>query len=134
MVTRCIHLSLLLALSGAMLTFGQSVVSSSDEAKPITGEERVRWVFQSTLGPMSLLGASIGAGIGTWENIPNSYGPHWDGFGKRVGINVSGSATSNIIEAGLGAAWGEDPRYTRAEGSFKNRVGHVLRMTYMAKN
>ncbi len=130
-----IHISLLVGMSTAMLSFGQSVVSSSDETKPITGQERVRWVFQSTLGPMSLLGASTGAGINTWENVPTSYGPHWEGFAKRTAINVSGSATSNTIEAGLGAAWGEDPRYPRAaEGPFKSRVWNVIRMTYMAKN
>jgi hypothetical protein len=122
-------------MSTSMLSFGQSIVSSSDEAKPITGQERVRWVFQSTLGPTSLLGASIGAGINTWENVPASYGPHWEGFAKRTAINVSGSATSNTIEAGLGAAWGEDPRYSRAaEGPFKSRVWNVVHMTYMAKN
>jgi len=55
-----IHISLLVGMSTAMLSFGQSFVSSSDEPSP-HGQERVRWVFQSTLGPMSLLGASTGA-------------------------------------------------------------------------
>jgi hypothetical protein len=131
----CIHISLLAGMSTAMLSFGQSVVSSSDETKPITGEERVRWVFQSTLGPTSLLGASMGAGINTWKDIPESYGPHWDGFARRTAINVSGSATSNTIEASLGAAWGEDPRYPRAaEGPYKARDWNVIHMTYMARN
>src|SRR6266436_6649732 len=95
---RLIHIGFLIGISTATLSFGQSV-SSSDESKPMTPKERVRWVFDSTLGPMSLLGASTGAAIGTWTNVPESYGPHWDGFAKRVGINVSGSATSNTIEA-----------------------------------
>lgn len=131
---RLIYTRLFLFLPAAVLASGHSI-SSSNEPRPITGQERVRWVFTSTLGPTSLLGASVGAGLGTWENVPRPYGPHWDGFAKRVGVNVAGSATSHTIEAGLGAAWGEDPRYARAaEGPFKNRLGHVFRMVYMAKD
>jgi hypothetical protein len=127
-------MGLLVVLSGASLTFGQTSVSTSDQTTPITPKERVRWVFDSTLGPTSLLGASVRAGISTWENVPDQYGPHWDGFAKRVGINVAGSATSNTMEAGLGAAWGEDPRYSRVGGPFKNRLTHIFTMVYMAKN
>jgi hypothetical protein len=39
------------------------------------------------------------------------------------------------MEAGLGAIWREDPRYTRDAGApFKNRIGHALKMTFMAEN
>jgi hypothetical protein len=130
-----IHTSLFFFLSGAVVAFGQSAFSSSDDPKPISGKERLDWVTSSTLGPTSLLGASFGAGLSTLTDDRPSYGPHWDGFGKRIGINVVGSAVSNTMEAGLGAAWGEDPRYTRdAEGPFKNRLGHIFKMTYMARN
>ena len=130
-----IHTSIFFFLSGAALAFGQNAFSSSDDPKPISGKERLNWVTRSTLGPTSLLGASFSAGLSTLTDARPSYGPHWDGFGKRVGINVAGSAVSKTMEAGLGAAWGEDPRYTRdAEGPFKNRLGHAFKMTYMATN
>ena len=39
------------------------------------------------------------------------------------------------MEAGLGAIWGEDPRYTRDVGApFGHRVGHAVKMTFMAQN
>jgi hypothetical protein len=40
------------------------------------------------------------------------------------------------MEAGLGAIWGEDPRYVRAgaRAPFKSRVGHVLQWTALAPN
>jgi len=38
------------------------------------------------------------------------------------------------MEAGLGSVWGEDPRYVRdGEGPFKSRLGHAMRMTFMAR-
>ena len=124
-----------LLLSGVAVGFGQNAFSSSDDPKPLSAKERLNWVTTNTLGPTSLLGASFGAGWSTLTDARPSYDRHWDGFGKRVGINVAGSAVSNTIEAGLGAAWGEDPRYTRDAGeTFKNRLGHIFKMTYMASN
>jgi hypothetical protein len=39
------------------------------------------------------------------------------------------------MEAGLGAIWGEDPRYSRDAGaSFSHRIGHAAKMTFMAQN
>ena len=135
MSIQSIHTSLFFFLSGAALAFGQNAVSSSDDPKPLSAKERLNWITTSTLGPTSLLGASFGAGLSTLTDARPSYDRHWDGFGKRVGINVAGSAVSNTMEAGLGAAWGEDPRYARdGVGPFKNRLGHVFKMTYMATN
>ena len=38
------------------------------------------------------------------------------------------------MEAGLGAIWGEDPRYTRDEGApFGHRLGHAVKMTFLAR-
>jgi hypothetical protein len=129
-----IHASLFIVLSGAV-AFGQNAVSSSDDPKPLSAKERLNWITTSTLGPTSLLGASLGAGLSTLTDARPAYDRHWDGFGKRVGINVAGSAMSNTMEGGLGAAWGEDPRYPRdGEGPFKSRLGHALKMTYMATN
>jgi len=116
--------------------FGQSALtSSSNAAPPITGEQRLEWVTLSTVGPASLAGGVISAGFGTWINSPREYGTHWEGFGDRYGIRLTGIATSNVMEAGLGALWGEDPRYERAiRAGFGGRVGHVLKMAFLARN
>lgn len=109
--------------------------SSSADPHPITGKERMKWAAESTLGPRSLAGGLFSAGWGTAFNTPREYGTHWEGFGDRYGMRLTGIATSNVIEAGLGAAWGEDPRYVRdAEGSFGSRIGYVVKMTFMARN
>jgi hypothetical protein len=110
-------------------------VLSQRPLRPISGEDRLKWFAQSTVGPPSLLGGVISAGWGTLFNAPREYGPHWEGFGKRYGMRLTGVSAGNAIEAGLGALWGEDPRYFRAAGQpFKSRVFSVVKMTFLAPN
>jgi hypothetical protein len=109
--------------------------SSSDARQPITGQQRIQWVIRGTIGPESLTAGLFSAGWGTLFNSPKEYGPNWQGFGERYGMRLTGIATSNAMEAGLGVLWGEDPRYTRDAGApFKNRLGHAVNMTFMAEN
>ena len=69
----------------------------------------------------------------------------WAGTRRENGHNpglVSDSATfereadvaiSNTIEAGLGALWGEDPRYFRApHGSVRSRAAHAIKTVVLA--
>jgi len=73
------------------------------------------------------------AALGTAANNPKEYGPHWEGFGKRYGIRLSGVSTSNAMEAGLGAFWGEDPKYYPTKGmTIKQRIGNVMKTTFTA--
>jgi hypothetical protein len=112
-----------------------SAVQSQASYQPITGDQRLRWFVNSTLGPTTLEAGLFTAAIGTARNAPREYGPHWDGFAKRNGIRLTGLGTSNAIEASLGALWGEDPRYVRASGEpFKSRVNNVVISTFTAHN
>jgi hypothetical protein len=99
-------------------------------------QERVDWVVKGTLGPSSLAGGAVSAAFGTWTDMPGEYGPHAEGFAKRFGMREAGIGTSNLMEAGLGAIWGEDPRYLRASDSvgFGGRLGRVVKLTFMAAN
>ena len=101
---------------------------------PITGKQRLEWAAIGTVGPASLLGGTISAGWGTLFNAPHEYGPHWAGFGDRYGMRLTGLATSNAMEAGLGAIWHEDPRYWRkGDGApLKDRVKHIFKYTFLA--
>ena len=104
--------------------------------EPITSGERFSWVVSSTVGPATLTGGLISAGFGTLTDRPKEYGTHWDGYGQRYGMRLTGVATSNAMEAGIGALWGEDPRYYRAGSDmhFGSRVGHVVKWTFIAQN
>lgn len=127
-------------LSAAVLSFGQAGANTDTTAAkspsayaPITSTERFSWFAKSTAGPQSLAGGVISAAWGTLFNSPEEYGPHWEGFGKRYGMRLTGVATGNAMEVGIGAIWGEDPRYRRAAGQpFKARVGQIVKMTFAA--
>jgi hypothetical protein len=112
-----------------------ATVSSSDDVHPITARQRAEWAVSNTVGPQAIIGEAFSAGFGTWRDRPPEFGSHWDGFGKRAGADFGEAAVSHTMEAGLGAIWGEDPRYSRDPGApFKNRLGHVFAMTFLARN
>jgi hypothetical protein len=101
---------------------------------PMTGRERWKWFVVQSVGPASLGVGLLSAGIATARDKPVEYGPHWDGFGDRYGMRLTGVVTGNAMNAGLGALWGEDPRYFRADGRpFKARVRNVIVFTFMAR-
>jgi hypothetical protein len=116
-------------------SFNAASSSSSDARAPITARERINWVVKGTIGPESIVGELFGAGWDTLFDTPKFYGTHWEGYGDRMGMSVAGNAVSNTLEAGIGAIWGEDPRYARDPGApFSHRLGHVAKMTFMAQN
>ena len=118
---------------GQSYAASSATVSSENKLgsyQPITNSQRVAWFLTSTVGPQSLSAGLFSAGFGTALNRPKEYGPHWDGFGDRYAIRLTGIATGNAMEAGLGALWGEDPRYVRAAGQpFGSRLKNVLRLS-----
>jgi len=102
--------------------------------EPITGKERLEWVAVKTLGIDDLAAGVIWSGYGTAVNKPREDGTHWGGFAERYGVRLAGIATSNVMEAGLGAIWGEDPRYKSARGKkFSARVASVLEQAFVTR-
>jgi hypothetical protein len=102
--------------------------------QPITGKQRIHWAMKSTVGPESLMAGVLSSGLSTATNEPGEYGPTWGGFGHRYGIRLTGILTSNAMEAGLGAIWGEDPRYERApHAPFGGRVWNAIKLTFAAR-
>jgi hypothetical protein len=101
--------------------------------QPISHNERLAWFVNSTVGPKSLAAGIVSAAWGTALNNPEEYGPHWAGFGKRYGMRLTGVATGNAIEAGLGEKWGEDPRYVRSmDDRPLHRFRHAATMVFVA--
>jgi len=128
---------------GTAVAAGQTVSVPPDDPasvaayRPITPRQRFNWFVDNTIGPGSLTVGVFSSAIGTGLDRPKEYGPHWAGFGKRYGMRLTGVSTSNAMEAGLGAIWGEDPRYRyyRAEGEpTKDRIEHVAIMTMLSRN
>jgi hypothetical protein len=108
--------------------------SYSDNDDYISGDQRALWVIQSSVGWQSLAYGVIPAGVGTALNHPREYGTHWEGFGDRYGMRLAGLATSNTMEASLGAIWHENPRYKpEPEKSFGGRVESVIYQTFFTR-
>lgn len=102
-------------------------------SQPITQAQRLRWAAFSAVGAPSMAGGAFTSAIATAMNNPPEYGPHWDGFGKRNTLRLSGAATSSLMEAELGALWGENPRYRRAmTASTKGRLWHAVKTAFVS--
>jgi hypothetical protein len=73
----------------------------------------------------------------TWQtgwNTPEEWGRTASGFGKRYAAREADVALSNTIEAGLGAIWGEDPRYIPApRGPVRSRVLYAMKTVMLAQ-
>lgn len=125
------RLLFLTALSAASLW-----PQSTPAYAPLSGAGRAVWVADATFGYQSLTGGLFSAGFGTWRNRPPEYGTQWEGFGKRFGMRLTGTTTSNAMEASLGALWGEDPRYFRAgaDRKFGGRVVHAVKAAFLARD
>ncbi len=110
-----------------------SVPRTPADYKAITAEGRFYWFVRSTVGPRSLAAGLISSGYGTAVNNPHEYGTHWDGFGQRYGMRLTGVSTGNAIEATLGSAWGEDPRYFHTvHAPFGERCKNIIDLTFRA--
>ncbi len=79
--------------------------------RPVSGRERIDWTVVGTIGPRSLGVGVIAASWNTAWNSPEEWEQGWSGWGKRYLQREADVAISNSMEAGLGALWGEDPRY-----------------------
>ena len=109
-------------------------VVADEPYHPITGRQRLRWIITETMWPQHLAGGVITSAFGTALDRPKEDGPHWGGFAERFGVRLTGVATSNVMEASIGAVWGEDPRYFRnPDEPFGARVKSVIKQTFMAR-
>jgi len=101
--------------------------------EPINGIERINWIVEGMLGPRSL---AVGVIASTWQTSwrsPDEWSRSAFGFRERYLEREADVAISNTIEAGLGALWGEDPRYIRApRGSARSRLAYAVKTVVLA--
>lgn len=115
-------------------TDSEPVAFVAVQQRPLDRSARLRWLVGSTVGPKSLAAGVISSAWGTAFNNPEEYGPHWDGFGKRYGMRLTGVAASNALEVGIGSLRDEDPRYAAVgRGKIWSRVGNAAKYTVVAK-
>lgn len=131
--TRILTILIVIFFASALSAAAQTA-ARSENYQPITGQQRLKWFVKSTIGSQSLTGGFFSAGIGTAMDKPKEYGPHWGGYADRYGMRLTGISTGNAMEAGLGAIWGEDPRYFQSRNrTIQGRIGNAMRMTFLAR-
>jgi hypothetical protein len=102
---------------------------------PVTRRQRVRWVLTNSFGPPELVVGLFSAGISTAMDRPPEYDTHWDGFGERYGMRFTSIVPGNVMEASLGAIWGEDPRYFRVpDQHLGGRLKSIVKQTFVARH
>ena len=129
-------MKLFAALSTLVSLVGAPAVMRAQDlpAHPITPGERAKWVGTSVYGPRSLTAGVFVAGIQTYTDWPEEWEHSWRGFGRRYVARDAAIATSNSIEAALGSAWGEDPRYFRCScDSLRDRAANAAKLTFLAR-
>ena len=121
-------------LAAASCGFAQVQTQSTEvDYEPLTGEERAKYFGLATFGPAAMGTSLLTAGFGTLRNRPEEWGPHWDGFGMRYGSGLGRRVISKGVDVGLGAIWGEDPRYRRVgPGPMKARLGNIVKMVVLS--
>jgi hypothetical protein len=91
------------------------------------GKTRFKRYANSMFGPISLGKDVALAGISTWRNSPEEWGPHWEGFGKRVASNLGKGIIKNSIQFGLDEAFTLDSHYYRSKDrSFGAKVSNAF--------
>jgi hypothetical protein len=101
-------------------------------AVPITVPERIEWTVDGTIGLRSLGIGVIASAWQTGRNSPEEWQRNWAGFGKRYLEREADVAISNSLEAGVGALWGEDPRYFRSHLRGWARVRYAMKTVLLA--
>lgn len=111
----------------------QSADQTAERYRPITAGQRVDWVRGSLF---DMRGLTAGLASTTWDtawNNPDEWGRSFPGVAKRFAAREASVAVANSIEAGLGAIWGEDPRYLPTQQrTLRARALHALKSVVLS--
>lgn len=104
-----------------------STVPAQDNYVRPTADKRFKKYVGSMFGPWSIGRAVASAGLSTWDNKPEEWGPHWDGFGKRFASNMGRSIMKNTMMYGMDETFKLDSYYYRSKKrDFKSKVVNAM--------
>lgn len=95
---------------------------------------RFKRYLNSMFGPEALFKAVANAGISTARDTPREWGPHWDGFGKRVASNLGTGIISSSVRHGLDETFKLDSHFYRSQKrDTKSRVKNALSSPFLTR-
>ena len=90
-------------------------------------DKRFKKYINSMFGPWSIGRAVASAGLSTWSDSPEEWGPHWDGFGKRFASNMGRSVMKNTMMYGMDETFKLDSYYySSKKRDWKSRVKNAM--------
>jgi hypothetical protein len=99
-----------------------------------TGNERLRSYLNSMFGPLAIARSIGTAGLSTWTNTPEEWGPTWEGFGRRFASNMGRNMMKNSMVYGLDEVMKVDSKFYRSKKrDVGSRVGNALISTVTAR-
>lgn len=98
-------------------------------------DTRFNRYVKSMFGPVAIGRKVASAGYGTWQNSPQEWGPHWDGFGKRFASSMGKGIIKQTVTYGLDEALKLDSSFYRSrKRDAGSRVTNALLSTVTARN
>jgi len=124
--------AVLITLAFTGTTFAQSLSSSTPYVRPDAQTRRSRYI-KSMFGLSAAAGIIVGAGISTARDKPPEWGPHWDGFGKRLASNTGKRLIDKSLQFGLDEALRLDSHYYPSTGGTRSRVLNAVASVFTAR-
>jgi hypothetical protein len=141
--------SFFLVLSVSLRVYAQVVPNQPDDpvmppspgllertltAKKLTPDEKFQYRVVEQFGIRGFLGTAISAAIGQGLDVPDAWGPHWDGYGKRYASGFGVGISRQVFALGLDDLLHQDPRYfPSSQLAFKPRFENVFKQVLVAK-
>ena len=118
----------------ASTTDNSTKSSSSWYVRP-DKKTRQKNYFKSMFSLTSLGRTVVSAGYHTWQNNPEEWGTHWDGFGRRVASGVGRNVIKQTTMYALDESFKLDSRFYRSQKrNFGSKVKNALISPFTARN
>lgn len=103
-------------------------------AKKLSPGEKLEYGVFQQFGIRGLVGSAVSAGIAQGFEVPEAWGPHWDGFGKRYASALAAGLSRQAFQLAMDDGLHQDPRYfpSSVKGFFP-RIRNVLKQVVIAK-
>lgn len=125
-------------VTGSQQTGSGQKSANQTPAKPFvfpTKRERFNRYVKSTVGPYSLLGIGVSAGINQWRDNPEEWEQGASGYGKRYASGFGRNLIQQTVVYGLDSAMGLDTRFRKsARKGFFPRMKDALAENITSRN
>ncbi|WP_222829244.1 hypothetical protein [Terriglobus saanensis] len=113
----------------------QLILNSRFPDPVLSPSQKLELAGRNFIDPFNLAVIGLSSGIAVAADSRSAYGPGMAGFGRNVGVALTGDLTGNFFGVfAIPALTHQDPRYHRMpEGTVTRRIVHALSRTIIAQ-